>query len=145
MAEYDSNPRPHAAFAAAEDPQLQKVKNKYTNWVNDRLKDTNLRVKDLQVDLADGVTLLKLLQCLVPSEKFPRLAKNPRTLVVDTAHVSLSICRCTDNTSSSVVMPSCRLRARHSLYCMCVCVCVCVCVCNGSGMTRTRKMKIRKW
>ena len=64
MAEYDSNPRHCAAFATTEDSQLH-------NWVKNRLKGTNTQVKDLQVDLADGVTLLKLLQCLVPNKEFP--------------------------------------------------------------------------
>ena len=72
MADDDGDPRQRTA-SMADDRQWVKVqKNTFTNWVNDRLKDTAFRVEDLQTDLDDGVMLLKLMQCLVPDKKFPR-------------------------------------------------------------------------
>ena len=43
----------------------------FTNWVNDKLKDTDRRVKDLATDLGDGVTLIKLLEVLAPGKRMP--------------------------------------------------------------------------
>jgi len=39
-------------------------KNTFTNWCNDRLKDTGLTVADLEVDLRNGLTLIRLLEVL---------------------------------------------------------------------------------
>ena len=46
--------------------------NTFTNWVNDRLKDTGCRVEDLQYDLDDGLTLLRLVESLVSEKKLPK-------------------------------------------------------------------------
>lgn len=73
MSDETDEPRQRTASAAADDRQWVKVQKKtFTNWVNDRLKDTDSRVQDLQIDFDDGLTLLKLMQCLVPDKKFPR-------------------------------------------------------------------------
>ena len=58
---------------ATEQPKnwitVQKVT--FTNWTNDHLKDTGRHVEDLQTDLDDGVTLIKLLEVLAPEKKMP--------------------------------------------------------------------------
>ena len=46
-------------------------KKTFTNWTNDHLKDTGRHVEDLQTDLDDGVTLIKLLEALAPKKKMP--------------------------------------------------------------------------
>ena len=46
-------------------------KKTFTNWINDRLKETNRRVEELERDLEDGVTLIKLLEVLAPEKKMP--------------------------------------------------------------------------
>lgn len=39
--------------------------NTFTNWCNDRLRDTGYKVEDLATQFSDGITLLKLLEVLV--------------------------------------------------------------------------------
>ena len=39
-------------------------KKTFTNWVNEKLKDTPHKVQVLENDLDDGVTLIKLLETL---------------------------------------------------------------------------------
>ena len=46
-------------------------KKTFTNWINDRLKETDRTVEDLKTDLDDGVTLIKLLEVLAPGKKMP--------------------------------------------------------------------------
>ena len=46
-------------------------KKTFTNWVNDKLKETDRRVEDLETDLDDGVTLIKLLEVLAPGKRMP--------------------------------------------------------------------------
>jgi len=46
-------------------------KKTFTNWVNDKLKDTGRRVEDLETGLDDGVTLIELLRVLAPGKKMP--------------------------------------------------------------------------
>ena len=46
-------------------------KKTFTNWVNDKLKETDKRVEDLETDLDDGVTLIKLLEVLAPGKRMP--------------------------------------------------------------------------
>ena len=41
----------------------------FTNWINDCLQSTGLRVQDLEKDLDDGLVLLKLLEVLAPGKK----------------------------------------------------------------------------
>ena len=52
-------------------------KKTFTNWVNDKLKATDIQLEDLQLDLKDGVALITLLQVLAPGKKMPgRLDKS---------------------------------------------------------------------
>jgi len=46
-------------------------KNTFTNWCNDRLKDTGVKIADLEVDLQDGLTLIQLLEVLAQRKKLP--------------------------------------------------------------------------
>ena len=50
---------------------IEVQKKTFTNWVNDRLKGSERKVDDLQTDLDDGVTLITLLEALVPGKKMP--------------------------------------------------------------------------
>ena len=46
-------------------------KNTFTNWCNDRLKATGVKVSDLEIDLQDGLTLIQLLEVLSKRKKLP--------------------------------------------------------------------------
>ncbi len=46
-------------------------KKTFTNWINDKLKATEARVEDLQIDLKDGIALITLMQVLAPGKKMP--------------------------------------------------------------------------
>ena len=46
-------------------------KNTFTNWCNDRLKATGVKISDLEVDLQDGLTLIQLLEVLSKRKKLP--------------------------------------------------------------------------
>ena len=46
-------------------------KNTFTNWCNDRLKDTGVKIADLEADLQDGLTLIQLLEVLAQRKKLP--------------------------------------------------------------------------
>ena len=59
-------------MATAEPNDWLTVQKKtFTNWTNDHLKDTGRHVDDLETDLDDGVTLIKLLEVLAPGKKMP--------------------------------------------------------------------------
>lgn len=36
----------------------------FTNWVNEQLKSTGLKIQNLQVDFANGLLLIALVECL---------------------------------------------------------------------------------
>lgn len=56
-----------------DDKQWVKVqKQTFTNWVNDRLKDTGMKVDDLRYQFDDGITLVKLLEVLAHNKKMPK-------------------------------------------------------------------------
>lgn len=46
-------------------------KKTFTNWVNDKLKETDKHVDELKGDLQDGTSLIMLLQVLAPGKKMP--------------------------------------------------------------------------
>lgn len=46
-------------------------KNTFTNWCNDRLKATSVKISDLEVDLQDGLALIQLLEVLSKRTKLP--------------------------------------------------------------------------
>ena len=54
----------------------------FTNWVNDviqdKLKVTNYEVKDIQWDLQDGLTLIRLLESLTTPGKLGRFNLKPK-------------------------------------------------------------------
>uniref|UniRef100_A0A1I8J9U9 Calponin-homology (CH) domain-containing protein n=1 Tax=Macrostomum lignano TaxID=282301 RepID=A0A1I8J9U9_9PLAT len=61
----------------AEDAEWKIIqKNTFTRWVNERLKDSNKYVTDLQCDLADGLKLLALVETL-SGHKFRHANKRP--------------------------------------------------------------------
>ena len=47
-------------------------KKTFTNWTNDKLKDTDRQVEEVEKDFVDGVTLIKLLQVLSHGKKIGR-------------------------------------------------------------------------
>lgn len=51
---------------------VEVQKKTFTNWTNDKLKETDRQVEDLQSDLQDGVALVTLLQVLAPGKKIGR-------------------------------------------------------------------------
>lgn len=50
---------------------VEVQKKTFTNWTNDKLKETDRHVDDLNTDLQDGVSLITLLQVLAPGKKMP--------------------------------------------------------------------------
>ena len=51
---------------------VEVQKKTFTNWTNDKLKDTDRHVDELESDFMDGVTLIKLLQVLSHGKKIGR-------------------------------------------------------------------------
>ena len=51
---------------------VQVQKKTFTNWINDKLKETNYSVEDITKDLGDGVILIGLLLILAPGKKMTR-------------------------------------------------------------------------
>jgi len=47
-------------------------KKTFTNWVNEKLKETPYKVEVLEKDLDDGVTLIKLLETLAHKKMHKR-------------------------------------------------------------------------
>ena len=52
-------------------------KKTFTNWVNEKLKDTPYKVEVLEKDLDDGVTLIKLLEALAHKKMHKRYTLPP--------------------------------------------------------------------
>lgn len=50
--------------AEAQEPWIEAQTRVYTNWINDKLKKSELKVAHLPKDLEDGVVLIKLLEKL---------------------------------------------------------------------------------
>ena len=50
---------------------IQVQKKTFTNWINDKLKDTEFSVNEIAEDLADGILLITLLLRLAPDKKMP--------------------------------------------------------------------------
>jgi len=50
----------------------------FTNWVNEVLKDTKYRAKDLKVDFKDGLMLIALLEALTSAGKVGNYSKRPK-------------------------------------------------------------------
>jgi hypothetical protein len=51
---------------------VQVQKKTFTNWTNDKLKDTDRQIQAIETDFVDGVTLIKLLQVLSHGKKIGR-------------------------------------------------------------------------
>ena len=71
-------------------------KKTFTNWVNEKLKGTSYRVDDLEKDLDDGVTLIKLLETLANKKMHKRYSQ---TLSLSFSHT----CTHTHHISSSLI------------------------------------------
>ncbi len=61
----------NTASVMADKSWVYVQKKTFTNWVNDKLKATDCKVEDLQVDLKDGIVLITLMQVLAPGKKMP--------------------------------------------------------------------------
>ena len=51
---------------------IQTQKKTFTNWTNDKLKDTDCCVRDIEKDLADGIALIRLLETVSKGKKIGR-------------------------------------------------------------------------
>lgn len=61
------------------DPKWKKIQQTtFTNWVNETLKDTKYRAKDLKVDFKDGLMLIALLEALTSAGKVGSHSKRPK-------------------------------------------------------------------
>ena len=61
------------------DPKWKKIQQTtFTNWVNETLKSTKYRVKDLKVDFKDGLILIALLEALTSAGKVGSYSKRPK-------------------------------------------------------------------
>ena len=65
-------------------------KKTFTNWVNEKLKGTSYRVDDLEKDLDDGVTLIKLLETLANKKMHKRYIQ-PNSLSFFLTHMHTHI------------------------------------------------------
>ena len=61
-----------AIMSVSDKAWVEVQKKTFTNWTNDKLKDTDRQVKELKTDFVDGVTLIKLLQVLSHGKKIGR-------------------------------------------------------------------------
>lgn len=59
------------ADGLADKGWVEVQKKTFTNWINDKLKETDRHVDDLKTSLHDGVSLITLLQLLAPGKKMP--------------------------------------------------------------------------
>ncbi len=50
---------------------VEVQKKTFTNWINDKLKESDRQVGELTEDLKDGLALITLLQILAPGKKLP--------------------------------------------------------------------------
>ena len=50
---------------------VEVQKKTFTNWINDKLKESDKQVEELKEDLKDGLALITLLQILAPGKKMP--------------------------------------------------------------------------
>ena len=61
------------------DPKWKKIQQTtFTNWVNEKLKRTKHRVKDVEVDFKDGLMLIELLEALTSAGKVGNYKKSPK-------------------------------------------------------------------
>jgi len=67
-------------------------KNTFTNWCNDRLKDTGLTVDDLEVDLRNGLTLIRLLEVLANTHLRYTQCKVTGANTVTPMHITVTYC-----------------------------------------------------
>lgn len=78
-------------MAYAEQQRWIKVQEKtFTKWLNTKLQERDLEVKDLVADLSDGVMLIHLLECL-SSESLGRYAAKPKLRVQRFENANLSL------------------------------------------------------
>ncbi|KAL1906405.1 alpha-actinin [Sporothrix stenoceras] len=78
-------------MAYAEQQRWIKVQEKtFTKWLNTKLQERDLEVKDLVADLSDGVILIHLLECL-SSESLGRYAAKPKLRVQRFENANLSL------------------------------------------------------
>ena len=62
----------------AENAEWKRIQQKtFTRWVNEHLKKQTRFVRDLKTDLADGLSLISLLEVL-SQKRMGRFTKNPR-------------------------------------------------------------------
>lgn len=50
---------------------IEVQRKTFTNWVNDKLKETEYRVSDITTDLKNGAVFITLLMILAPGKKMP--------------------------------------------------------------------------
>ncbi|ERS97813.1 hypothetical protein HMPREF1624_05984 [Sporothrix schenckii ATCC 58251] len=80
-----------ARMAYAEQQRWIKVQEKtFTKWLNTKLQERDLEVKDLVADLSDGVLLIHLLECL-SNESLGRYAAKPKLRVQRFENANLSL------------------------------------------------------
>ncbi|CAK7270669.1 alpha-actinin [Sporothrix epigloea] len=78
-------------MAFAEQQRWIKVQQKtFTKWLNTKLQERDLEVKDLVADLSDGVILIHLLECL-SNESLGRYAAKPKLRVQRFENANLSL------------------------------------------------------
>lgn len=78
-------------MAYAEQQRWIKVQEKtFTKWLNAKLSERSLEVKDLVADLSDGVMLIHLLECL-SNESLGRYAAKPKMRVQRFENANLSL------------------------------------------------------
>ena len=75
----------------AEDAQWKLIqKNTFTRWANEHLKTVNKGVQDLEVDFADGLRLIALVEVL-SGKKFKKINKRPNFRTQKLENVTMSM------------------------------------------------------
>ncbi|XP_064639227.1 filamin-A-like isoform X1 [Lineus longissimus] len=83
----------HAAMSmgvGSADRWIEIQKNTFTNWVNEQLASRDLCVKDILLDLCDGVKLVALVECL-QQKSLGRIVKEPKNPHQQLGNVSVAL------------------------------------------------------
>ena len=70
-------PAPRKSITGDETNWIEMQKSVFTNWVNQNLKQRDMRVNDLEEDFADGIKLVNLYE-IVSKRKLGKTHKNPK-------------------------------------------------------------------
>ena len=107
----------------------------FTNWFNDRLttskgsSTTGPKVRDLSIDLHDGLLLIKLLENLT-GKKIKGHERNPKVTAQKMVNLDVIFEFLRNQDIKLIGIGRCVCVGLSVCVCVCLSVCVCVCVCE---------------